>query len=310
LSIILFKCQKKTELRIDLQPIYSDFENTLQEKNLLGKVKKIEYFKTTFQNNGKEDKLILKKVEKYTDFGEIEKAEYFDNYGKVIQTNFIVYNKNQKFIKSVSISKSDNSKIIQTAKYDSIKKTSEINAFVNDSVSYKMINYFEKNDYPVKQISIKKGKDTTEINYEYNFDGNGKINLAIQKEKGNEKSITTNLYKYENNNLIETSLKTEWVEMISETEWKEKRISKRTSYTISEDLKKQIDNITEFDKLYNTINTKEFEDSKLNRELNFDYEFDENGNWIKKNVSMKEHFINSKEFIPIYVEKRKISYWK
>ncbi|MCI2230494.1 hypothetical protein MC378_15065 [Polaribacter sp. MSW13] len=273
-------------------------------------MKKIEYFKTTFQKNEKEDKLILKKIEEYTDFGELKKAEYFDNYGKVVQTNFIDYNKNQKFIKSVSISKSDNSKIIQTAEYDSIKKTSEITAFVNDSVNYKMITYFEDNDYPIKQISIKKRKDTTEINYEYDFDHNGKIKLAVQKEKGNEKPMTTNLYKYENNNLIETSLKTEWVEMISETEWKEKRISKRTSYTILEDLKKKINNITEFDKLYNTINSKEFEDSKLNRELNFEYEFDGNGNWIKKKVSMKEHFINSNEFIPIYVETRKISYWK
>ena len=88
------------------------------------------------------------------------------------------------------------------------------------------------------------------------------------------------------------------------------RIFKQTSYTISADLKKHKNNITEFDILYNPINSKEFEDSKLNRELKFDYEFDKNGNWIKKNVSMKEHFNNSKEFVPIYVDTRKISYWK
>ena len=49
---------------------------------------------------------------------------------------------------------------------------------------------------------------------------------------------------------------------------------------------------------------------QYHRELKFDYEFDENGNWIKKNVSMKEHFNNSKEFVTIYVDTRKISYWK
>ncbi|SDF55720.1 hypothetical protein SAMN04487992_1273 [Cellulophaga baltica] len=309
LSIILFNCQNKTELRSDLQPIYSDSKNALQGNNLYGKVKKIEYYKTTFQNTENEDKPVLNKIEEYTDFGELKKVEYFDNYGKILQTNEIDYNKNQEFIKSVSISKSNNSKIIQIAEYDSIKNTSEITVFVNDTIDHKMTSYFDRNDYPIKRVSIK-GNDTTEVHYEYDFDDNDKIKLATQKEKGNVKSMTTNLYKYDNNNLIESSYKTEWMEMISETEWKEGRISKQTSYTISADLKKHTDNITEFDILYNPINSKEFEDSKLNRELKFDYEFDENGNWIKKNVSMKEHFNNAKEFVPIYVDTRKISYWK
>jgi len=310
MSIILFNCQNKSELRTDLQPIYSDSENALQGNNLYGKVKKIEYYKTTFQNTEKEDKTVLNKIEEYTDFGELKKVEYFDNYGELLQTNVIDYNKNQEFIKSVSINKSNKSKIIQTSEYDSIKNTSELSVFVNDTIDHKTTSYFNRKDYPIKRISVK-GNDTTEVNFEYDFDDNDKIKSASQKEKGNDKSKTTNLYKYDSNkNLIESSYKTEWLEMISETEWKNGRISKQMSYTVSADLKKHTDNITEFDILYNPINSKEFEDSKLNRELKFDYEFDENGNWTKKNVSIKEHFNNSKEFVPIYVYTRKISYWK
>lgn len=310
MSIILFNCQKKTELRTDLQPIYSDSKNALQGNNLYGKVKKIEYYKTTFQNTENEDKPVLNKIEEYTDFGELKKVEYFDNYGELTQTNDIDYNKNQEFIKSVSINKSDKSNIIQISEYDTIKNTSELSVFVNDTIDHKTTFYYGKNDYQIKRISIK-GNDTTEVNLEYAFDDNDKIISSTQKEKGNDKSMTTNLFKYDNNNnLIESSYKTEWMEMISETEWKDGRIFKQSSYTISADLKKHTNNITEFDILFNPINSKEFEDSKLNRELKFDYEFDENGNWIKKNVSMKEHFNNSKEFVPIYVDTRKISYWK
>ena len=65
--------------------------------------------------------------------------------------------------------------------------------------------------------------------------------------------------------------------MISEWEWKNRRISKQTSYTIAADLTKYTDNIAEFDILYNIINSKEFKDSKLDRELKFDYEFDQKG---------------------------------
>lgn len=310
LSIILIKCQNKTELRTDLQPIYSDSKNALQGNNLYGKVKKIEYYKTTFQNTENEDKPVLNKIEEYTDFGELKKVEYFDNYGELTQTNDIHYNENQEFVKSVSINKSKESNIIQISEYDTIKNTSELSVFVNDTIDHKTTFYYGKNDYQIKRISIK-GNDTTEVNLEYAFDNNDKIISSTQKEKGNDKSMTTNLFKYDNNNnLTESSYKTEWVEMISETEWKDGRIFKQTSYTISADLKEHTNNITEFDILFNPINSKEFEDSKLNRELKFDYEFDENGNWIKKNVSIKEHFNNSKEFVPIYVDKRKISYWK
>ncbi len=310
MSIILFNCQNKTELRTDLQPIYSDFKNVLQGNNLYGKVKKIEYYKTTFQNTENEDKPVLNKIEEFTDFGELKKVEYFDNYGELLQTNVIDYNKNQKFIKSVSINKANKSKIIQTSEYDSINNTSELTVFVNDTIDHKTTFYYGKNDYQIKRISVK-GNDTTEVNSEYTFDDNEKIISSTQKEKENDKSMTTNLFRYDkNNNLIESSYKTEWMEIISETEWKDGRIFKQTSYTISADLKKYTDNITEFDILYNPINSKEFEGSKLNRELKFDYEFDENGNWIMKNTSMKEHFNNAKEFVPIYVDTRKISYWK
>ncbi|WP_282124779.1 hypothetical protein [Algibacter mikhailovii] len=297
-------------MRTDLQPIYSDSENALQGNNIYGKVKKIEYYKTTFQNTEKEDKPVLNKIEEYTDFGELKKVEYFDNFGELTQTNVIDYNKNQKFIKSVSISKSNKSSITQTSEYDTIKNTSELTVYVNDTIDHKTTFYYGKNDYQVKRISVK-GKDTTEVNSEQTFNDNNKLILATQKEKGNDKSTITISNKYDiNNNLIESSHKTEWVEMLSETEWKDGRISKQSSYTISADLKKHLNNVTAFDILYNTINSKEYEDSKLHRELKFDYEFDENGNWIKKNVSMKEHFNNSKEFVPIYVDTRKISYWK
>ncbi len=309
-SIVLFNCQNKSELRTDLQPFYSDSKNALQGNNLYGKVKKIQYYKTTFQNTEKEDKPVLNKIEEYTDFGELKKVEYFDNYGKLLQTTVIDYNKNQKFIKSVSINNSNKSKIIQNSEYDSIKNTSELSVFVNDTIDHKTTFYYGKNDYQIKRVSIK-GNDTTVTTSQQTFNDNNKLILATDKEIGNENSTIAIQNKYDNNNnLIESSHKTEWVEIFSETEWEDGRISKQTSYTISADLKKHTNNITEFDILYNPINSKEFEDSKLNRELKFDYEFDENGNWIKKNVSMKEHFNNAKEFVPIYVDMRKISYWK
>lgn len=294
----------------DLEPVYSDFKNTLQEKKLYGKVKKIEYHKTTFQNNGLEDKSVLNKIEEYTDFGKLEKAEYYDNFGNLLQVNVVEYNENKDYIKSTARNESNKSNILQTVQYDSIKNTSLLSVYVNDTLYHKTISFFSQKGFPIKTVSIKEN-DTTELNYEYEFNENNKLLFAKQTEKNNIKPITSNLNEYDQiDNLIKSTYKTEWVEMISEMKWKNGRLLKQTNYTISADSIKRITNITEFDILYNTSNSKEFENSKLNRELRFEYEFDEKGNWINKKVSMKEDFNNSTEFIPVYVNMRKINYWK
>lgn len=69
-----------------------------------------------------------------------------------------------------------------------------------------------------------------------------------------------------------------------------------------------LDEETEYDSLYNPIDLKIYHDSKLNRELKYSYEYDKSGNWIKRNISLKEYFADSKKFTPVYNEIRKIKY--
>jgi len=309
LLIILFNCDNKSVLRTDLQPVYSDFKNALQEKNLYGKVKKIEYNKTTFQNAEIPDKAVLNKIEEYTDFGELEKVQYFDDFGELLQTNIIEYNKDKKFVKSLSISESNNLKILQTVSYDSIQNTRETTIFINDSINTKTTSFFGEDDYPKREIIIEKN-DTLEVNYRFILEESGKIKSVYKIEKGNKNSELLYSYEYENNCLVKSTHKNKWTESISEIEWKNGRILKQTNYTISADSVKHINNIMEFDILYNSIGSKDFEDSKLSRELKFEYEFDKHGNWISKNASVKEYSTNSNEFVPVYVDTRKISYWE
>jgi len=300
----------KSKIRTDLKPVYSDYENALQERNLYGQVKKVEYYKETFQYSGQKDKPILEKVEFFGMHGELTKAVHYDNFGKLLQTNTILYNENYEFIESTTVNESNHSKIHQTVEYDTILKTSLYSIYLNDSLDHKTTAFFgDKKNYPIRRISVK-GSDTTEIVYEYEFNHNNKLTLGAEEEIGRPKSRRINHFQYDSiGNLIKSTLHTDWVKMTNETEWKTDRIFRQTSYTTAADSISHKDNITEFDILYNPINSKEFENSELERELKFKYEFDKNGNWIKKNVWMKEHFNNSKDFSPIYVSTRKITYW-
>ena len=195
-----------------------------------------------------------------------------------------------------------------TVKNDTVNKNNVRTLIINDSLKQQITLFYDKKDFVTKQVAIKKG-DTTTINHKYQFE-NDKLTSEIQFERDEQNPKQEFHYKYDNNgNLLESSTKTEWIEYLTETEWKDNRIFKQTEYTISADLKKHLDRITEYDRLFNPVNVKIYENSELNRELKYDYEFDQLGNWIKRTVLMKEHFANSDKFIPIYVERREIKYW-
>ncbi|MFI2741478.1 hypothetical protein ACG2LH_01950 [Zhouia sp. PK063] len=304
MSFFLHNCKENT----DLKPNYSDFENDLEQRNLYGKVKELEQYKAIFQNGEDTRDPLLNLREKFTEFGSLNKAEYFDNYGKITQIDHFYYDDNHFLKKSISENNLANQKTVQLISYDSIKKTTTRNITFNDSLNYKFISTFDSNDLIAKQIKIE-AKDTVVRSYEYKFNDDNKKTLEKEFEEGKELSIGT--YKYDKENqLIEYSNKEEWMELLTQTEWKNNRIFKQTDYTISADLKKYLDRITEYDRQFNPVNIKIYENSELNRELEYDYEFDQFGNWIKRTVSMKEHFANSNKFIPIYIESREIKYWE
>ena len=307
ISFFLLNCKEKAGLNTDLKPTYYDSENDREERNLYGKVKEIEQYKAIFQNDNDTRKPLPTLKEKFTDFGSLVKTEYFDNYGEITQIDQFYYDDNDFLKKSISENHLAKQKMIQLISYDSINNTTTRNILLNDSLNHKFISTFDSNDLIIKQIKIEE-KDTVVRSYEYKLNDNNKRILEIEFEEGKQLSIGT--YKYDNQNqLIESSNKHEWMKQLTKTEWKNSRITKQTDYTISANSNKHLDRIIEYDKLFNPINEKIYENSELNRELNYDYEFDPFGNWIKRTVSMKEHFANSDKFIPIYIESREIKYW-
>ncbi|MFD0933293.1 hypothetical protein ACFQ0R_11855 [Psychroflexus salinarum] len=306
LTIIGYSCKNKLESETDLKPTYLNFKNAWQERNLYGKVKKLKQYKATIQNNKNTNKQQLTLKENFTEFGSLTRSEFFNNYGETTQVDKFYYNEKEYLIKSVSTNYQANRKTIQLFSYDTIMKTSTRSLTINDTVNYTFISTFNNDDQIIKQVRIDR-KDTIVRTYEYKYDQN-KIIFEKEFEKGKEISVGT--YKYDNENqLTKYRTKNEWIELLTVNNWADNRILKQTKYKILPDSRKYLDEITEYDKLFNPLDSKIYNNSELHRELKYDYEFDGFGNWIKRTVSMKEHFANSNEFVPIYIEFREIKYW-
>ena len=310
LSIILFSCEQKTSILTDLKPTYSNFKNIWQERNLYGKVKEIETYKTVYQKDKADDREIVNLKEAFTDFGALKEASYFDGQGELTENTILEYDKKGFNFKTLAQNKLANINSVSLKQRDTVNKTETNTAFINNNLKTLIKIFFNDKGKAVKQINID-GRDTIVTRTNYELDNVGNI-VSESRIEGNETKPTYfDHYLYDkNNNLIESSFSAWGSTKIFKTEWKNGQIYKRTEYTISRDLKKQLNEETEYDKLYNPISLKIYQDSKLNRALKYNYEYDKNGNWVKRDVSMKEYLSNSTKFTPIYNETRKIRYWK
>lgn|GEM_PF-924141 len=304
---IIFGCVKKSHYPTDIVPTYSNFQNAREERNLFGKVKQIQWYKTMYQNDLKK---VLTLQEEFTQVGNLKENSNYDSSGVLIQKDLYEYDTEDVLRKIISSNQRSQINYVMTVFNDAKNKSTHRKLVINDSLKQEILSFYNDEDWVVRKIVIEKN-DTTSVEYDYKFDKENNLIFEEQIDSETKKPIVINEYTYDSvGNLIRLSYKTEWTQMISETEWKNHRISKETQFTITKDLKKHLDEITEFDLLYNPVNTKIYENSKLNRELKYEYDFDEKGNWTKREVSIKEHFADSNKFIPIFLETRSITYWK
>lgn len=307
---IIAGCYSKTKFKSDLEPTYNNFENSWEEKNLYGKVKKLEQFKTIFQNSNQEGETALTFKELYTNFGAIKLTEYYNNSGELLQKDTYKYDKNGHPISFLSKNLPPNLNIAQLIKNDTTNNITKRVVFVNDSINQISIEYYNDKGYITKHIKIEDNDTIVALN-SYKFNKRNQIERSVQKEKKTGDTLLVYHYKYnDKGNYIEFSTRSsKWGGFINKYKWKDDKILEEKQFTVYLDSTKHLNTITEYDDFYNPINIKKFMDFKLNSELKYKYKFDEKGNWIERLVLMKEHYVNSKEFTPAYIETRKIKYW-
>ena len=307
--LALFSCKNESSSELG----FSTFEEGTdwESKNLVGEVKSITLYKATYLNgNGKKTREPIKTLkEEFTNFGSIKKTEYFDSFGNLSQSTTNEFDENNFIVKSLTTNHFRPYKSLMTIEHDTINNLAIRDVFVNDTINFKYIEEYDENEQLIKQTNIENG-DTVVWIAKQKFD---RKNRLIFKEvlPSNDDEPQTYSYKYDSSgNIIESINGNNQMKFKSTSKYDGKTLTERTDYMISADSKEHLQEITEYDNYGNSIISKVFENSELNREFKNKYMLDKKGNWIEKVVSLKEHFANSKNFTPTYVETREIEYWK
>lgn len=303
---MICSCNNSSVMNENIKPIYSDFQNQLEELNLYSKVKKLETYRDDYQNGKKLGQPILDVVQEFTEFGSFSKTAYNQGFGKVFYTDEYFYNEDQDVIKHLTSSDQYDIEANLTYSQDSIYKISTANLTIDDSEKYKVILTNDSNDYLLKMVEISVN-DTIVKDYKYKFNSENKI---LSKEViGEYGFINSESYEYNSNNRIEKfTNKVGEMTFIKESVWENNLLKKQLDYSIQNASQAHLDKVTYFDNLFNPISVEHYEKSKLKKVLKYKYKFDEFGNWILRQVLMQETS-HSNKFLPVYEESRKIEYW-
>lgn len=294
---------------IDYKPKYKDFANAWERENLIGKVKRLEQYKslvTDFKTE-KTDSPIAEFNQEFSETGNINYQENFDNFGKLEYSIKNKYDKNGYRSESVSENFLMPAKSIEKVNFDTLLGT-QLSSHVieDDSLKYDVFFKYDQYKNPVEQTHIQNG-DTTLSRCEYKYDNEGRVLFKKQIDKGEFGPIEAiNEFKYDTKgNLLEIISKSEFVGEIKSTyEYdSENRIKKITEYQSG-----KIDKETSFDKFYNKTLVRLYKDNVLDKEMRYEYEFDNKGNWMRKDTFLKEH-PGDKKAVLVYKETRKIEYY-
>ena len=294
---------------VDYKPKYKDFENAWERENLIGKVKSLKQYKANVTDieTGETESPVIEFKKEFTESGYIFHEEHFDNFGNLQQYTKNIYDKNGFRIESITENFLMPMKSSEKAIFDTIiKKQISAHAIFNDSIKFDAFFKYDENGNLIESMSIENA-DTTIDRFEYEYDNNKNIILKKQIQK-----VDSGFYEYiheykynQEGNFVELSFKSDYAETKSTYEYDmNNRLQKISEYQSNEIQKETI-----FDKSYNKIRVRFFENGNPIREMKFKYKYDNKGNWIKNEVFVKENLETSK-LIPIYTEIREIEYYE
>lgn len=294
---------------VDYKPKYKDFANTWERENLIGKIKSIKQYKANVieSEKGETANPIIEFKKEFTKSGYISYQEHFDNFGKLQQYTKNTYDKNGFRIESISENYVMPMKTEEKAVFDTIiKKQISAHAIFNDSIKFDAFFKYDENGNIIESISIE-NSDTTIDRLEYKYDVNKNIisKKQIQRVDSNIYEYLTE-YKYnQEGNYIELSFKSDYAKTKSAYEYDSKNRLRKISEYQSGEIQKE----TTFDKYYNKTLVRFFVNGNPNREMKYNYKFDNKGNWIKSEVLVNEN-LETNKLIPIYIETREIEYYE
>ncbi len=311
-SLLFLVLSCKQETTVSKTPVYKDFKNDLQVKNLYGNIHSLVRKKAFILDIEKNtfDELKASAVYDFNEAGNITKEEVFSDVGRLNSLSEHVYNEHNAIVESkmqyFSTDPKTTLRIVNTYTNDSILANTQV--YRNGTLFQESFNKHNTIHNTVESMTIKNNdtvKSTSKIVYNDAGAITGVVNMSNLE---NVDSKISN--QYDNaQNLIEHTYTMGGLSIKRVHAYKGNILTSAKEYTILPSEEELLDQITTYDSLYNPIEESYFTDGTLQRILQFDYEFDAKGNWIKKTTYINRNPKEKGRFKPYILETRDIRYW-
>lgn len=307
LLILYSNCNSGLE-KDKFKPVYFLFENDLESKNLYDQVKRLTEYTVELKNNNLNDrgKSIIQFSEEFTTSGILSRKVVYDENGIEFERVENTFDKNGSVIKSISFLRMSPYILETFVKRDSIENTETITQPLNDSIINKTVLEFGEHKYLERKVEIV-NNDTSITNFNYELDSLNRI-LMQEINLNTTKNVVRNIYD-SRGDWIETKYELSNATRKAVRDFEDGRIVRIENYVILANQSEEIDNAIDYDYKFNPIIKEYYEENRLHREIKYEYDFDKNGNWLNKIGYLKQHFANSRKFIPVTMTIREIEYW-
>jgi hypothetical protein len=309
-----------TETPVDRTPVYGDFANDLQSKNLYGNVKRITFKSARMtESNGTNEKATLetprtREVMTFTKAKNVDKLEVFSAWGKLETLMQFTYNKKNLVTEIETQSFYDNDKKIfrqlKTYQNDTLLTKEEV--FIEDKLDSQATYEYNFENNSILQ-TLKEANDTIQLTVQEILNAQGKIEKIVHTHKDKSKSVATFTYNDAGNVIASTSSvgivdsQTDYTyqdNILIETKYK----ATQTQYL--DHGNNSSATITKYDAYYNPIQATFYDASDAVSYIEkYEYEFDTVGNWIKKTTYSNTNSENKEDFKIISLDTRDISYY-
>lgn len=313
LIIISISCAESADNQSEVEevPGHEIYPSGWETENLKGKIKSLKQYKASVINikTGITDEPILEFIKTYNRYGNTVKEEHFGPFGELEQSFEGVYSNDGTYSRTIWTTIGIDYKAIILEKFDTttgrvVSSEYIINDSIQDGISYS----YDKNGN-FKEIKPLSGEFSQHIIYEYEYDENERVLSEIEFTINDGQVDTLCAYSYQYDTL---GNKTEQfnkstVDFVKDTrtvfEYDEKkRLTKLTRYE-----KDLITEIIEYDSLGNLKTQTEYQEGVFANQMQYLYDYDKQGNWIKQRVFLAEKDYEDRE---LFVKTRKIEYFK
>lgn len=308
LLFAIVSCENKT----DQTPVYKDFKNDVETKNLYQNIQSIVQKKALIINIAKNkfDELKTSTVYDFNEAGNITKEEIFGDNGRLQLLSEHVYNEQNYIIESniqyFSTNPKSKVRVVNTYTNDTLLASTKV--YRNGILFQESFSTHDTTHDTVKNMIIK-DNDTVMSTSKVAYNDAGAITgVTNMSNLENVDSKISNEYDSAQNLVVHKSTMAGLTLKRVHT-YKGNILTATKDYTIPPSEEEFLDKITKYDSLFNPIEESHFVDGTLQRVLQFDYEFDAKGNWIKKTSYINRNPEEKGSFKPYILETRDIRYW-